>query len=70
MPGRRRPCLAASPASSRRWKLIGSDPLREQRVVEVAQAEGIAEAALLVVSQAEDQDLAEQVRELVGRRDV
>src|SRR5207249_9823646 len=39
----------------------------EERVVEVAQRERVAEARLLVGPEREEEDLAEQVRELVRR---
>ena len=57
-----------SAASSRRWKLIGSAAVAQQRVVEALQAEPVAEAALLVGAELEQQHLAQQVGQLVGRR--
>src|SRR5436190_19640111 len=43
-------------------------PVLHEGVVEVAQRERVAEARLLVGPKLEQQDLAEQVGELVGRR--
>ena len=58
---------APSPASSRRWKLIGSEPLRSSVSWKPLQRERVAEPALLVGAQLEEQRATEQVRQGIGR---
>ena len=60
------PRLAAR--SSRRWKLIGSEPLRSSVSWKALSEKPSPSAALLVVAQPQEQDLAQQVAELVRRR--
>ena len=54
-------------ASRRRWKLIGMLPWRRERVVEPRERE-LVDRPALVLAQPQQQDLAQQVAQRVGRR--
>ena len=58
---------APSPASARRWKLIGSEPLRSRVSWKPLSENALAEPALLVGAQAEQERPPEQVRQRIGR---